>query len=138
MKQKGDRWIWTNNDNVLELRDVIYMRKHWSNTTQSFEGHPLVTVASRDKVLDRIKFSDELTLDIRVQWICDDPEYAVFSSGLPILWHSSTTARIDRWIAPLLSSGIKYRPGLQTALDLVRVILPWLNEADCDDQANTH
>jgi hypothetical protein len=133
MRKRHNILIWTSNDGLLELRDAISMKKRWHNTTKSFEGHTL-TPSSKANTVAIFADSDELSLDARVQFICDEPDYAVFSNGLPILWYSNTTSRENKWIAPFNDDETKYRQSLRNAIEIIRAILPWLNEADQQDR----
>lgn len=108
--------LWTSNDSVLSLRDHIYMHRSFRNYTRSLEGH-ITTPAKLARYTSMLNNHNELSLDMRVAFICDTPDYVVTSNGIPILWHSTTTAK-SVWVFPLvnMAGGAKHSLGRHLSL----------------------
>src|ERR1044072_8695574 len=118
-------YIWTSKDSVLELRDHIYMHRSFRNSTRSLEGHP-TTPAMLAHYTSLLGTHDELSIEMRVQFICDDPDYVVTSNSIPILWHSTTTAK-ETWICPLKGMMDEAKHSLGRHLHLIVPLVEMLN-----------
>lgn len=114
------------------ISGLLYKRDLWQNWSATFRGGPLSKSDSIEwlyKHWEDTKAGRGLnwTPDYRMAWLLDEPDYAVWSTCYPIMWHSTTGGNsVSGW---KLAPGYGYAPHSRR----LAVVYPLIVETELTD-----
>lgn len=118
---------WTNKMPYLALRDLIENRDKWHNTHSTLCGWP---VGPKDLLhWDQLSENGHLTIQQRSAMLWGQPDYVVYSCGIPILFHL-TTPHDEMWYYPETAVGTKPN---QSHIQLMKFFTPMLNNMAAEE-----